>query len=88
MHINRITSDGTVESLKDWDSWFSIINDDNEDYYVALSIGNKEEEIVITFDAKEYEDFKRTMAFTKRQLVQRIKDVRKLKRALDVEFKE
>ena len=58
MHINKITKEGNIEAL-DYDAHFEIINDE-DDYLIALVIGDDDEGIVLTFDAKEFEEFRRT----------------------------
>ena len=85
--IHRITKDGKIESLKDWSSWTGIV-DDEDNIYVTLSMGNKDEETVMTFNPEEFEDFRRLLIFTKRQLVDRIKAKAKLEEAEEKEFFE
>lgn len=87
MHIHKLTKDGDVKALTNWDVEFNILQDD-DDYYVAITIGNEEEAIVITLDPKEYDSFKRSLALTKTQLTRIIKNNIKLNRALEREFKE
>lgn len=84
MHINKITKEGNIEAL-DYDAHFEIINDE-DDYLIALVIGDDDEGIVLTFDAKEFEEFRRTMMLAKRELINRIKAIHKLDRALAEEF--
>ena len=86
MHINKITKEGSIEAL-DYDAHFEIINDE-DDYLIALVIGDDDEGIVLTFDAKEFEEFRRTMMLTKREVINRIKTVHKLDIALEKELFE
>ena len=87
MHIHKVTKDGDVKPLANWDVEFNILQDD-DDYFIALTIGDEEEGIVITLDSKEYDSFKRSLALTKTELVRIIRNNIKLNRALDKEFKE
>ena len=87
MHINKITKEGNIEAMKNYDAHFEIINDE-DDYLIALVIGDDDEGIVLTFDAKEFEEFRRTMMLTKREVINRIKTVHKLDIALEKELFE
>ena len=81
------TKDGKIESLKDWSCWTCVRNDE-DNYYVVLGIGNKDEEINISFDPEEYEDFRRLMIYTKRELVDKIRAIDRLEEAEAREFEE
>lgn len=85
--IHRIVEDGKNVSLKDWGLWTSVEKDEDE-YYLALGMGNKKEQIIITFDSEEYEDFRRLLMFTKQQLEDKLKAMNKLEEAKEKEFDE
>lgn len=87
MVIGKITN-GDMEVLKNWDLAFEMI-EDGDDYLIAMTIGDKDEEdgFVVTINAEDFDEIKETMMLVRSQITKRIRQKRKLNKALEKEFK-
>lgn len=81
MQINRITKDGMIEELKDFDMHLEVIGED-EEYLIAMVIGDEDNGIVLTFDAQDYKELRHALMLANNEIVKNIRADRKEKRKI------
>ena len=81
MQFNRITEDGNVERLKDYDYHIEVVGEE-DDYIIALVIGDDKSGIVLSLDAQDYRELKHSLMLANDEIVKKIRAYRKQQRKL------
>ena len=81
MRIHRLTEDGNIEELKGYDMHLEIIGEE-EDYLIAMVIGDDDKGVVLTFDASDYMELRHSLMLANNEIVKKIKAYQKHKRKI------
>lgn len=79
MQINRISKDGIIEELKGFDMHLEIFGED-EEYLIAMVIGDEDNGIVLTLDAQDYKELRHALMLANNEIIKNIRADRKEKR--------
>lgn len=92
MQFNRISKDGMIEELKNFDMHLEVLGED-EEYLIAMVIGDEDNGIVITIDAEDYKELRHALMLANNEIVKNIRTdrrekrkVQELERAVEKEF--
>ena len=79
MQFNRISKDGMIEELKNFDMHLEIFGED-EEYLIAMVIGDEDNGIVITLDAEDYKELRHALMLANNEIIKNIRTDRRQKR--------